>query len=239
MYCDQINSALAPSSLSWECQAVFEWCGFYMNTKWRILLIRIYRTSAGGAMKTHGPVSPHVWQMMHSFASPLQLPVFILAQQVCVCLHARTFMMQFLRCTCTLVCVCACVCACVCVRVCVCLWCCRCTSYSRCPCGVSALFRLCGQVQPLTPPLRSLIFQPQLHFNNTDGLNVRKSKPGYSPKCSANFFSLSLFFFLFFFFHAFSIASLPAQGNFCKTVPERLQPKVSNQVGELDSWLVF
>ena len=85
-----------------------------MNTRWRILLICVYRTSAGGAMKRCDYVSPPVWQMMHSFASPLQLRVFILAQQVCVCSHARTFMMQFLRCICMRACVCVCVCVCAC-----------------------------------------------------------------------------------------------------------------------------
>lgn len=71
-----------------------------------------------------------------------------------------------------------------------------------CPCGVSALFRHCGQVQPVTPFLRILIFQPQLHFNNTDGLNLRKSKRVYSAHCSAMllFCCLLLLFVCFLFF---------------------------------------
>lgn len=64
-------------------------------------------------------------------------------------------------------------CVCVCLRA-------PMADYSRCPCGQSALFRLSVQVQPVTPSLRTLIFQPQLHFNNTDAINVKKSNPGQS-----------------------------------------------------------
>ncbi len=141
--------------------------------------------------------------MIHSCASQLQLRAFILAQQVCVCLHAWTFMYicvvfklhLYVRAMCMNV-SCVFMHPQVFVCVCVCLWCCRCTGYSRCPCGLSALFRLCGQVQPLTPSFRTLIFQPQLHFNNTDALNLKKSKPGYWVYVLSNVFS---FFFLFFF----------------------------------------
>lgn len=76
-----------------------------------------------------------------------------------------------------------CVCACVCPRVCP-LYC-RCTGYSRCPCGPSALFRVCVQVQLLTPSLGNVIFQTQLHLNSTDDLNLaRKTISGCLLSCS-------------------------------------------------------
>lgn len=49
-------------------------------------------------------------------------------------------------------------------------------------------------MQPLTPSLRTPIFQLQLHLNNTDAPNLKKSKPGYSELCSVVLFFLSFFF---------------------------------------------